>query len=388
MVSDRGRPTARKARPVGSTPFQLPPSHSDDHESTKPEPTDADARAFRPTTTPLDFEAWPWKTSASSASAKSAGYVSADQKGWRSKAEEDRTLSHPHNRNLAGGESVPRRGWKQNPLHSWSADVTHGVWSCCHAVSLGAPGCQSGGHTSEWCQCSACGQWIPMERWASSKCLCHPGEPVHSRYGGMRWSCCGGVGYEGSRADYKGAKAWKEWKNKPLCTQTLREWQVWHVKKMRQPVRQGGAIGCCDGEHVARPPPHREWPKCSACGVPAQHGQWCCKGCGRDERICYQCWELHPSERFEQVDQAQAEEGRLLLQQKVAIPASRRGAAGAVEQGAELDGTSFAKAFPQLQARHQGWAGHASMPLPCSPCCPCSPRRRCKADTSNKESSS
>ena len=214
--------TARKARPVGSTPFYLPP-RADGHEPAKPEPTDADAKAFRPTTTPLDFEMWPWKTSARSTSSKSAGYVSADQKGWRSKAEEDRTLSHPHNRNLA----VPRRGWKQNPLTSWSADVTHGVWSCCHATSPNAPGCQSGGHTSEWCQCNNCGEWVPMERWASSKCLCHPGEPVHSRYGGMRWSCCGAVGYEGSRADYKGAQAWKEWRNKPLSTQTLREWQVW-----------------------------------------------------------------------------------------------------------------------------------------------------------------
>ena len=220
-MSDR-RLTARKARPVGSTPFYLPP-RADGHEPAKPEPTDADAKAFRPTTTPLDFEMWPWKTSARSTSSKSAGYVSADQKGWRSKAEEDRTLSHPHNRNLA----VPRRGWKQNPLTSWSADVTHGVWSCCHATSPNAPGCQSGAHTSEWCQCNNCGEWVPMERWASSKCLCHPGEPVHSRYGGMRWSCCGAVGYEGSRADYKGAQAWKEWRNKPLSTQTLREWQVW-----------------------------------------------------------------------------------------------------------------------------------------------------------------
>ena len=87
---------------------------------------------------------------------------------------------------------------------------------------------------------------------------------------------------------------------------------------------------------MLRPPPGRARPACGACGEPAQPGQLCCQGCGKDERcdpraisfartllalcsrsararpdltdrrpwsgatrLCLQCWELHPADFFD-----------------------------------------------------------------------------------------
>ena len=52
-------------RSVGSAPFVLPSVPSKASVADKPLPqllaTNADARDFHPMTSPLDFEAWPWK---------------------------------------------------------------------------------------------------------------------------------------------------------------------------------------------------------------------------------------------------------------------------------------------------------------------------------------
>ena len=211
MVNERDRAAgSRSSRSLsvrGSAPFTLPPNPDDallpHEESAKetPEPTDADAKYWHPRTSPLDFESWPWKAVPPDTvkQHEPQGRVSADQTGWRSKAEQARTLQHSF------------RGWAdpagKEVARGQEADVTHGIWTCCSALSVHASGCASSRHSADWGQCGLCGHWIPLARWTSAKCVSHPGEPVQNRFGGVRWSCCGGTGYEGSRADYKAAQA-------------------------------------------------------------------------------------------------------------------------------------------------------------------------------------
>ena len=296
------RSVRSSATSIGSAPFYVPNDADDpsSSSSSQPPPTDADAKGWHPATAPLDYNAWPWKAEPAPEKRGSRGpRIYADQE-WRKTKVEQIRASESSFREWAEDLTGEELGATAKDADR-TADVTFGVWSCCKALPLLSSGCVGSQHTAEWAQCNACGLWVPLARWSESKCVRHEGAPRVYQAGGMQWSCCGAVGFDGTRADYKAVEEWRKWKNKPLTPANLREWQVWQVTtRRRQQTGTGeGTTGCKEGEHVCTPPPGCALPSCATCGMEAKPGQWCCRGCGKDERLCMQCWELHPAAAFE-----------------------------------------------------------------------------------------
>ena len=74
------------------------------------------------------------------------------------------------------------------------------MWTCCGSLDPDALGCVQTQHSDEMLHCVGCGRWIKQSHWGVEKCWCHPGKPEQfSKWGGLRWDCCGKQGTKNSK---------------------------------------------------------------------------------------------------------------------------------------------------------------------------------------------
>ena len=182
--------------------------------------------------------------------------IHADQEGWRQ----------------SGGDVEATRG---STYREWVAkltsradvrvdvaepDVVRGMWACCESLDPDAPGCVHANHSDAHLRCLQCGLWILKQHWTNEKCYFHPEEPVHERWGAMRWTCCGKEGLHKTR--------YQKGKNGPSLDINMnwgkadiaKNW-VSTIKHRRSTMDETlERNGCQLGHHV-----HSFWPKCSHC---------------------------------------------------------------------------------------------------------------------------
>eukprot|EP00961_Rhodomonas_salina_P046820 628144-Rhodomonas_salina.2 len=101
-------------------------------------------------------------------------------------------------------------------IHTLSADIYTGIWSCCRKANVQAPGCRTGPHSDNLYLCVRCGAiFDPISRkQGPHECYYHPGALNRSKAGGVWWSCCGAIGFNNSllhseKGDIHGAQEWR-----------------------------------------------------------------------------------------------------------------------------------------------------------------------------------
>jgi hypothetical protein len=113
-------------------------------------------------------------------------------------------------------------------IHTLSADIYTGLWSCCRNADVSAPGCRTAPHSDNLFLCVRCGAiFDPASKLSGpTECFYHPGALNRSKAGGVWWSCCGAVGFKNSlfhsaKGDIHGAQEWrwgckKDTRHRPL----------------------------------------------------------------------------------------------------------------------------------------------------------------------------
>jgi len=95
------------------------------------------------------------------------------------------------------------------------ADIVKGIWSCCRLLNHKVRGCVTGTHTTLRLVCERCGIQYPKDhKHRHKECSYHPGHIETFTFGGVRWSCCGAVGFNNSslhskEAERNGAQEWR-----------------------------------------------------------------------------------------------------------------------------------------------------------------------------------